>query len=72
MLLGEQASAFAGVALFMTVGLNQGYWQVPLTANSQEIFHVCDAEGYIHANANAPKSDGCNLVLPGNAGEDTQ
>ena len=38
MLLEEQASAFAGAALFMTVDLKQGYWQMPLAANSQELF----------------------------------
>ena len=37
MLLAEQASAFAGAALFMTVDRNQGYWQMPLAANSQEL-----------------------------------
>ena len=36
MLLEEQASAFAGAALFMTVDLNQGYWQMPLAANMEE------------------------------------
>ena len=30
-----------------------------------EIIHVCDAEGSIHADANFPRSDECNLVLPG-------
>ena len=38
MFLEEQASAFAGAALFMTVDLNQGYCQMPLAANSQELF----------------------------------
>ena len=37
MLLEEQALAFAGAALFMTVDLNQGYWQMTLAANSQEL-----------------------------------
>ena len=68
MLLEEQASAFAGAALFMTVDLNQGYWQMPLAG----IIYVCDAEGSIRADANAPRSDECNLVLPGNAGEDAR
>ena len=72
MLLEGQASAFPGVALFMTVDLNQGYWQMPLAANSQRIVHVCDAEGSIHADANAPRSDERNLVLTGNAGEDAR
>ena len=45
---------------------------MPLAANSQEFIHVCDAEGSIHADANAPRSDECNLVLPGNAGEDAR
>ena len=41
MLLEEQTSAFAGAALFMTVDLNQGHWQMPLAANSQEMF-LCE------------------------------
>ena len=36
------------------------------------IIPVCEAEGSIHADANAPRSDECNLVLPGNAGEDAR
>ena len=44
MLLEEQVLAFAGAAMFMTVDLNQGYWQLPLAANSQELFtFVCGA-----------------------------
>ena len=71
MLLEEHTSAFAGAALFMTVDLNQSYCKMPLAANSQELFtFVCDAEGSEHADANAPRRDECNLVLPGNAGED--
>ena len=38
MLLEEHAPAFAGAALFMTVSLDQGYWRMPLIANSQELF----------------------------------
>ena len=33
MLLEEQASAFAGAVLFITMDLNQGYWQMTLAAN---------------------------------------
>ena len=47
------------------VDLNQGYWQMPLTASPQELF--CATEESIHANANTPGSDECNLVFPGNA-----
>ena len=45
MLLEEQASAFAGAAPFMTVDLNQGYWQMPLAANSQELFTFVTKKG---------------------------
>ena len=45
MLLEEQASAFAGAALFMTVDLNQGYWQMPLAANSQELLTFVTQKG---------------------------
>ena len=45
MLFEEQASAFAGAALFMTVDLNQGYWQMPLAANSQELFTFVTQKG---------------------------
>ena len=38
MLLEEQALAFAGAALFMTVDLNQGYRQMTLPVNLQELF----------------------------------
>ena len=38
MILEEQALAFAGAALFMTGDQNQGYWQMTLAANSQELF----------------------------------
>ena len=106
MLLREQASAFAGATLFITVDLNQGYWQMPLASNLQKLFTlfvtqkclytphdggsepsllanatgfefpgiilVCDAERSIHADVNALRSDECNLVLPGNAGEDAR
>ena len=72
MLLEEPTLAFAGAALFMTVDLNQGYWQMTLAANFAGIIHVCDAQGSIHADANAPRSDECNLVLPGSAGEDAR
>ena len=44
-LLEEQASAFAGAALFMTVDLDQGYWQMPLAANSQELFAFVTQKG---------------------------
>ena len=44
-LLEEQASAFAGVALFMAVDLNQGYWQMPLAVNSQELFTFVTQKG---------------------------
>ena len=44
-LLEEQASAFAGAALLMTVDLNQGYWQMPLAANSQESFTFVTRKG---------------------------
>ena len=37
-LLKEQVSALAGAAQFITVDLNQGYCQMPLAANSQELF----------------------------------
>ena len=73
MLLEEQTSALAGAALFKAVDLNQSYWKMPLTANSQELFtFICDAEGSEHADVNALRSDECNLVLPGNAGEDNR
>ena len=36
MILERQPSVCAGVALSMTVDLNQRYWQMPLAANSQE------------------------------------
>ena len=71
MLLEEHASAFAGAALFMAVDLNQGYWQMPLAANSQELFMYMTQKG-IYTDANAPSSDECNLVLPGNAREDAR
>ena len=45
MLLEEQTSAFAEAALFMTVDLNQGYWQMPLAANSQELFTFVAQKG---------------------------
>ena len=45
MLLEEHAPAFAGAALFMTVGLNQGYWRMPLTVNSQELFTFVTQKG---------------------------
>ena len=45
MLLEKQASAFAGAALFMAVDLNQGYWQMPLAANSQELFTFVTQKG---------------------------
>ena len=45
MLLGEQASAFAGAALFTTVDPNQGYWQMPLATNSQELFTFVTQKG---------------------------
>ena len=49
MLLEEQALAFAGAALFMTVDLNQGYWQIPLAANSPELFTFVTQKGlYTH------------------------
>ena len=45
MLLEDQASAFAGAALFMTVDLNQGYWQMPSAANSQKLFTFVAPKG---------------------------
>ena len=37
MLLKDQVSAFVGAAQFITVDLDQGYCQMPLAANSQEL-----------------------------------
>ena len=45
MLLEKQSSAFAGAVLFMTVDLNQGYWQMPLTANSQKLLTFVTQKG---------------------------
>ena len=45
MILEEQALAFAGAALFMTVDQNQGYWQMTLAANSQELFTFVTHKG---------------------------
>ena len=44
-LLEEQASAFAGAALFITMDLNRGYWQMPLAANSQKLFPFVTQKG---------------------------
>ena len=45
MALEEQAWAFAGAALFITVDLNQDYWQIPLAAISQELFTFVTQKG---------------------------
>ena len=41
----NRASTFAGAALFMTVDLNQAYWQMLLADNLQELFTFVTQKG---------------------------
>ena len=54
MFLQEQAAAFAGAALFTTVDLNQGYWQMPPAANSLELFTFVTQKG-LHTPTRMPQ-----------------
>ena len=49
------------------VDLNQRLLANAAGCELARTIHVCDVEGSIHADANAPRNDECNLVLPGNA-----
>ena len=66
-----------GVGVCRSGAVHDGGSEPGLLANAAGcefagIIHVCDAEGSTYADANAPRSDECNLVLPGNAGEDAR
>ena len=65
--LEDKASLFAGATAWCTLDMLQGYWQVPLSEDAQEMFAMVTPE-VVHAASCSAGGAECYRIFPGDNG----